>query len=306
VWRKDVRVGDTVVVRRAGDVIPEVMRVLPEKRPDDATIFTLPEHCPVCYSIVFKEETVARCSGGLYCAAQRKQALQHFASRRAMDIEGLGEKLIEQLIDQNQVQSLADIYHLTHAQWAGLERMGDKSADNVLQALEKSKHTTLARFLYALGIREVGEATARALTQHFGQLAAIMDADMASLQCVPDVGEVVAQHIYDFFHDAHNQAVIAQLRAVGIQWTENQPRVLAQALTGKTFVLTGTLSSMGREQAKARLEALGAKVSGSVSKKTHYVVAGADAGSKLEKAQALNVEILDESAFLAFLAVHEI
>lgn len=306
IQRKDIRVGDTVVVRRAGDVIPEVLRVLLDKRPANTEIFTLPVRCPVCDSEVEHEETIARCTGGLFCSAQRKQALQHFASRRAMDIEGLGEKLVEQLIDGNCIENLADIYTLSREQWAGLERMGDKSADRILRALEKSKQTSFARFLYALGIREVGESTARTLAQHFGSLEKLTVADTAALQLVPDVGEVVAQHIYRFFRQPHNREVIAQLQAVGVHWLENEVKTeQAQVLAGKTFVLTGTLNSMGRDAAKARLEALGAKVSGSVSKKTDYVVAGAEAGSKLEKAESLGVKVLDEAAFLVFLSEAE-
>jgi len=302
--RKDVRIGDTVIVRRAGDVIPEVVRVLPEKRPDNTQPFDLPNKCPICGSEVAREEgeAVIRCTGGLFCPAQRKQALQHFVSRGAMDIDGLGEKLIEQVIDGNLVNNIADIYTLSQKQWAGLERMGDKSADNVIKALDKSKTTTLARFLYALGIREVGESTARTLAQHFGTLEKLKIATTDDLQKVPDIGPIMAKHIVAFFRQAHNLEIIQRLLEIGIHWTENEPpSTTTQSLSGKTFVLTGTLSQMTRNEAKARLQALGAKVSGSVSKKTHTVVAGEKAGSKLEKAHALGIKVIDEAALIVLL-----
>ena len=302
--RKDVRIGDTVIVRRAGDVIPEVVRVLPAKRPDNTQPFDLPNKCPVCGSEVAREEgeAVIRCTGGLFCPAQRKQALQHFVSRGAMDIDGLGEKLIEQVVDAKLVDNIADIYTLTHKQWGGLERMGDKSADNVIKALEKGKTTTLARFLYALGIREVGESTARTLAQHFGTLEKLKIATTDDLQKVPDIGPIMAKHIVAFFRQAHNLEIIQRLQEIGIHWTENEPpTATTQSLAGKTFVLTGTFSQMTRNEAKARLQALGAKVSGSVSKKTHIVVAGEKAGSKLEKAHALGIKVIDEAALIMLL-----
>jgi DNA ligase (NAD+) len=302
--RKDVRIGDTVIVRRAGDVIPEVVRVLPEKRPDNTQPFYLPNKCPVCGSEVAREEgeAVIRCTGGLFCPAQRKQALQHFVSRGAMDIDGLGEKLIEQVIDGNLVNNIADIYTLSQKQWAGLERMGDKSADNIIKALDKGKTTTLARFLYALGIREVGESTARTLAQHFGTIEKLKMATTDDLQKVPDIGPIMAKHIVAFFRQAHNLEIIQRLQEIGIHWTENEsPSATTQSLAGKTFVLTGTLSQMTRNEAKARLQALGAKVSGSVSKKTDVVVAGEKAGSKLEKAHALGIKVIDEAALIALL-----
>jgi len=302
--RKDVRVGDTVIVRRAGDVIPEVVRVLPEKRPDNTQPFDLPNKCPICHADVAREEgeAVIRCTGGLFCPAQRKQALQHFVSRGAMDIDGLGEKLIEQIIDGNLVNNIADIYTLSHEQWAGLERMGDKSAANIIKALDNSKTTTLMRFLYALGIREVGETTARTLAQHFGTLEKLKEATNPDLQKVPDIGPIMAKHIVAFFREAHNLEIIQRLQEIGIHWTEEEPATTtAQSLVGKTFVLTGTLSQMTRNQAKARLQALGAKVSGSVSQKTHIVVAGEKAGSKLEKAHALGIKVIDEAALIVLL-----
>ncbi|MFN2338609.1 MAG: NAD-dependent DNA ligase LigA [Gammaproteobacteria bacterium] len=304
VHRKDVRVGDTVLVRRAGDVIPEVVQVVLSKRPKGARRFVMPVTCPVCGSEIEKAEgeAVARCSGGLYCAAQRKEAIKHFASRRAMDIEGLGDKLVEQLVEQGLVEDAADLYALTAEQLAELERMGEKSATNLVAALEKSKDTRLARFLFALGIREVGEATARILAREFGDLDALMQVDEARLEQVRDVGPVVAHHIATFFRQPHNREVIAKLRKAGIHWPAVEVAAPAeQTLAGKTFVLTGTLAGMTRDQAKERLQALGAKVSGSVSKKTDYVVAGAEAGSKLDKAEELGVPVLDEAQLLALL-----
>ena len=304
VKRKDVRSGDTVMVRRAGDVIPEVVQVVKAKRPKNTRAFVMPGTCPVCGSEIEKaeDEAVARCSGGLYCAAQRKEAIKHFASRRAMDIEGLGDKLVEQLVDQGLIEDIADLFGLAAATLAGLERMGEKSAANLVAALERSKHTTLDRFLFALGIREVGEATAQGLAQAFGDLDALVAADEERLLAVRDVGPIVAQHIVAFFRQSHNRAVVDKLIAAGIQWPAVEvPAQEHQTLAGKTFVLTGTLSGLTRNDAKARLQALGAKVTGSVSKKTDYVVAGTEAGAKLSKAEELGVEILDEEGLLALL-----
>jgi len=304
VRRKDVRIGDTVIVRRAGDVIPEVVAVVLEKRAIVAREFVMPKTCPECGSAVEKpeDEAIARCTGGLYCPAQRKQALLHFASRRALDIEGLGDKLVEQLVGSGLVETPAMLYALKPGQLAGLERMAEKSAANILAAIAKSQQTTLARFVYALGIRNVGEATAKELARHFGGLDALMQADAAALQQVSDVGPVVAASIARFFAEPHNRQVIAQLRGAGVRWTEGvAARVVFSAIVGKTFVLTGTLPSLTREEAKERIEALGGKVAGSVSKKTDYVVAGAEAGSKLDKAQQLGVTILDEMQLLELL-----
>ena len=303
--RKDVRVGDTVIVRRAGDVIPEVVAVLPEKRQPGAEMFTMPNSCPVCGSAAVREEGEAdyRCTGGLYCSAQRKQAMLHFASRRAVDIEGLGDKLVDQLVDGGVVKTLPDLYRLGLTALASLERMADKSAQNIVDALEQSKQTTLPRFLYGLGIRHVGEATAKALARHFGKLDAIMDATEDQLLQVPDVGPIVAQSIHTFFQQAHNREVVEQLRACGLRWEEGEPSPAAQLpLAGKTFVLTGTLPTLSRDEAKEMLEAAGAKVAGSVSKKTDYVVAGAEAGSKLDKARELGVTVLDEAGLRALLS----
>ncbi len=306
--RKDIRIGDTVIVRRAGDVIPEVVRALIERRPADAREFVMPRTCPSCGAHVARlpDEAAWRCSGGLFCPAQRKQALLHFASRRALDIEGLGDKLVEQLVDQklvdqNLVHTPADLYKLDLATLVNLDRMGEKSAYNLLGAIEHSKQTTLARFIYALGIRNVGETTAKELARHFGMLDNFIAADEARLQQVPDVGPIVAQSITTFFAEPHNCEVVAQLRASGVNWAEHEGlQVEVLPLSGKTFVLTGTLG-MSRDEAKERLEKLGAKVSGSVSKKTDYVVAGAEAGSKLDKAHELKVAVLDEQAFLQML-----
>lgn len=302
--RKDVRVGDTVIVRRAGDVIPEVVRVVPDRRPPETQPFVMPESCPVCGSRVIRPdgEAVARCIGGLYCRAQRQEAIHHFASRRALDIEGLGDKLVAQLVERDLVRNPADLYQLDVEKLAGLERMGTQSATKLIAALERSKNTTLARFLYALGIREVGEATALALAEHFGGLEALMVADEESLRQVPDVGPVVAAAMRAFFQEPHNQQVIARLRAAGVHWTETAAKPVGERpLAGKTFVLTGTLDSLTRDQAGDRLRVLGAKVSGSVSKKTDYVVAGRDPGSKLDKARELGVAVLDEAELLALL-----
>lgn len=303
VERLDLRPGDTVIVRRAGDVIPQVMGVIESKRPAGAPKFQVPKHCPVCGSNIVRPEgeVIARCSGGLYCPAQRKQAIHHFAARRAMDIDGLGEKLIDQLVERELVKSPADLYELTHEQLAGLERMADKSAANLRAAIEKSKETTLARFLYALGIPEVGEATAQQLAAEFGALEPVMAADEERLQQVPDVGPIVAGHIAGFFREAHNRAVIARLLGNGVRWPAPSGRPVSRPLVGQTFVLTGTLESLTRDEAKERLQQLGAKVAGSVSAKTAYVVAGADAGSKLAKARELGVTVLDEAQLLELL-----
>ena len=305
--RKDVRVGDTVIVRRAGDVIPEVVSVVLEKRMQDAQLFTMPIHCPVCSSLAVREEGEAdyRCTGGLFCSAQRKQAILHFAHRRAVEIEDLGDKLVEQLVDAGIVNTLPDLYKLGLTALSQLDRMAEKSAANVLAGIEKSKSTTLPKFLFGLGIRHVGEATAKELSRHFGTLDAIMDATLDQLLQVSDVGPTVAQSIRTFFDQAHNREVVEQLKACGVHWKEGVATAGASLpLTGQTFVLTGTLQTMGRDEAQAKLEMLGAKVSGSVSKKTHAVVAGAEAGSKLEKAQSLGVTVLDESAFQELLASH--
>ena len=305
--RKDVRIGDWVIVRRAGDVIPEVVAPVLERRSGEPPRFVLLERfptCPVCGSHVVRgeDEAVARCTGGLFCPAQRKQALLHFAGRRAMDIEGLGDKLVDQLVDAAIVKTPVDLYRLGVLALANLERMGEKSAQNLLMAIEKSRSTTLARFIFALGIRNVGEATARDLARHFGNLDALVAADVDALQQVPDVGPIVAQCIADFFGEPHNREVIEQLRAAGVQWAEGEPQgTVAGALAGKTFVLTGTLPTLSRDEAKALIEARGGKVAGSVSKKTHYVIAGAEAGSKLDKAQALGLAILDEDGLRALL-----
>jgi len=305
--RKDVRIGDWVIVRRAGDVIPEVVAPVLERRSGEPPRFVLLDEfpaCPVCGSHVVRgeDEAVARCTGGLFCPAQRKQALLHFAGRRAMDIEGLGDKLVDQLVDAAIVKTPVDLYRLGVLALANLERMGEKSAHNLLLAIEKSRSTTLARFIFALGIRNVGEATARDLARHFGNLDALLAADVDALQQVPDVGPIVAQCIADFFAEPHNREVIEQLRAAGVHWAEGEPQgSVAGALAGKTFVLTGTLPTLSRDEAKALIEARGGKVAGSVSKKTHYVVAGAEAGSKLDKAQALGLAILDEDGLRALL-----
>jgi DNA ligase (NAD+) len=302
--RKDVRVGDTVIVRRAGDVIPEVVSVLVDKREGNPPVFTMPAHCPVCGSDAVREEGEAdhRCTGGLFCAAQRKQAILHYAQRRAVDIEGLGDKLVEQLVDSGLIKTLPDLYKLGLTALAGLERMAEKSAQNVLDALQKRRETTLPRLLFGLGIRHVGEATAKDLARHFGSLDRIMDASVDELLQVNDVGPVVAQSIRTFFEQAHNREVVEQLRAAGVHWPENEgEHNTPQPLLGKTFVLTGTFPTLKREDAKAMLEAAGAKVAGSVSKKTDYVVAGEEAGSKLDKARELGVAVIDEAAMLELL-----
>ena len=295
--RKDVRVGDTVVVRRAGDVIPEVVSVLLDKRVVDAPQFTMPRQCPVCGSTAVREEDEAdyRCTGGLFCSAQRKQAILHFAQRRAVEVEGLGDKLVDQLVDAKVIHTLPDLYRLGLTALASLDRMADKSAQNIVAALEKSKQTTLPRFLFGLGIRHVGEATAKALAKHFGQLDTIMDAPLEQLLEVDDVGPIVAQSLRTFFDQPHNREVVEQLRACGVTWPEGPPApVTVKRLSGQTFANTGTLPTRGRDEAKDLIEAAGGKVAGSVSKKTHFLVAGAEAGSKLTKAQALGVTVLDE------------
>jgi DNA ligase (NAD+) len=296
VRRKDVRIGDTVIVRRAGDVIPEVVGVLTERRPILAPEFVMPKRCPVCASAIERpeDEAIARCTGGLFCPAQRKQALLHFAGRRAMDIEGLGEKLVDQLVDAGLVKTPADIYELDLERLAALDRMGEKSASNLLAAIAGSKSPTLARLIFALGIRNVGETTAKDLARHFGSLEALMAADEARLQQVPDVGPVVAASIAHFFAEPHNLQVIEGLAKVSVRGTPMEPVAVDSAISGKTFVLTGTLPTLSREEAKAMIEAKGGKVAGSVSKKTDFVVAGAEAGSKLDKARQLGVIILDE------------
>jgi DNA ligase (NAD+) len=300
VERKDVRIGDTVIVRRAGDVIPEVVGVIKEKRPRNARKWHMPDTCPVCGAAVRREEGEAahRCMGGLYCPAQRRGALLHFASRRAMDIEGLGEKLVDQLVGKEIVRTIADIYKLDKQELAGLERMAEKSAQNLLDQLEKSKATTLPRFLHALGIPEVGEATALALARHFGDLEPLMDADVEALEQVHGIGPNMAEEIATFFKQKHNKEVIRKLLAAGIHWPKLETPKASSRLAGKTFVLTGTLSSLTRDEAKEKLIALGAKVAGSVSKKTDYVVVGEEPGSKADKAAELGVATLDERQFL--------
>jgi DNA ligase (NAD+) len=302
--RKDIRVGDSVVVRRAGDVIPEVVSVIKEHRPQGTKPIKLPRHCPVCGSQIVRPEgeAVARCTGGLFCSAQRKQAIKHFASRRALDIEGLGDKLVDQLVDQGLIEHVDDIYKLKEEQVAGLERMGKKSAHNLIKAIEHSKQTSFARFIYALGIREVGEATAQALAVHFGTLGAILKADQETLRRVPDVGPVVATHVQAFFQQQHNREVIEELIDVGIRW----PKIKTEAvddkpLRGNRYVLTGTLHAMSRDEAKERLQALGAKVSASVSGKTTAVIAGETPGSKLTKATSMGIKILGEDDLMHLL-----
>ncbi|KWZ42718.1 DNA ligase (NAD(+)) LigA [Burkholderia savannae] len=309
VRRKDIRIGDTVVVRRAGDVIPEVVSAVLERRPADAREFVMPTECPECGSRIERlpDEAIARCTGGLFCPAQRKQALWHFAQRRALDIDGLGEKIIDQLVEQNIVRTPADLFHLGFSTLVELDRFAEKSAQNLIESLEKAKHTTLARFIYALGIRHVGESTAKDLAKHFGSLDPIMDASIDVLLEVNDVGPVVAESIHQFFAEEHNRTVIEQLRAPGkVTWPEGPPapRAPQGVLAGKTVVLTGTLPTLTRDAAKELLEAAGAKVAGSVSKKTDYVVAGADAGSKLAKAEELGIPVLDEEGMHKLLEGH--
>lgn len=305
--RLDVMIGDTVSIRRAGDVIPQVVSVHTELRPTDARAIVFPEHCPVCGSDIerLEGEAVARCSGGLYCAAQRKEALKHFASRKALDIDGLGEKLIVQLVDLDWVETPAALFHLTVEQLQSLPRMGEKSATNLVNALETAKATTLARFIYALGIREVGEATAANLANHFGTLDAIQAAELEALEAVNDVGPIVAAHVHTFFRQPHNQETIAALIEAGITWQEAEVTQGPTPLEGQTWVLTGSMESMTRDEGKARLQALGAKVAGGVSKKTTCLVAGEAAGSKLTKAEQMGVDVIDEATFIERLAEWE-
>ncbi|MDT8321788.1 MAG: NAD-dependent DNA ligase LigA, partial [Xanthomonadales bacterium] len=304
VRRKDVRAGDWVIVRRAGDVIPEVARVVVERRAGEPAEFSMPETCPVCGSAVerIEGEAAFRCTGGLFCAAQRKQSIMHFASRRALDIEGLGEKLVEQLVETGLVESIADLYRLKREQLIELERVGEKSADNLLAELERSKKPALDRLLYALGIREVGEVTAHALARHFNSLEAVAAASPEALEEVSDIGPVVAGHVHAFFEEPHNLEVIRQLQAAGVEWQPLESPAGEQPLAGQTWVLTGTLS-MPRARAKNLLESLGARVTGSVSAKTTTVLAGADAGAKLKKAQSLGVRLVDEAEFLELAGV---
>jgi len=310
--RKDVRVGDTVIVRRAGDVIPEVVGVILDKRPARARRWHMPTKCPVCGSDVVREEEAAahRCIGGLYCSAQRVGAILHFASRHAMDIQGLGDKLVERLVELEMVKTVADIYRLRVDKLAELEltgekatrKLGEKSAQKLVDQIKTSKNTTLARFLHALGIPQVGEATARELAEHFGDIDGLMRADRDAIDAVPNIGASMAEDIHAFFHEKHNRDVIARLRAAGVRWPKQARRAKAESpLAGKTFVLTGTLTSLARDEAKAKLQALGAKVAGSVSKKTDYVVVGEEPGSKADKARELGVAVLDEAEFLRLL-----
>ncbi len=302
--RKQVRVGDSAIVRRAGDVIPEVVGVVPSVRPAYIPNFRMPRTCPICGSAVVREKTEMnhRCSGGLFCPAQRKQAILHYAQRRAVEVEGLGEKLVDQLVESNTIRTLPDLYKLGLSTLAALDRMAEKSAHNIIVALEKSKQTTLPRFLFGLGIRHVGEATAKELARHFGTMDAIMDASEDALTAVSDVGPIVAKSLHTFFAQTHNREVVEQLRACGVHWDEGIPADAGpMPLAGKTLVLTGTLPTLGRDAAKDLIEAAGGKVSGSVSKKTHYVVAGTEAGSKLDKAIEMGVTVLDEAGLLALL-----
>lgn len=303
VRRKDVRIGDTVIIRRAGDVIPEVVQVVKDKRPANAVEFVMPSQCPVCGAEVerVEGEAVARCSGGLFCGAQRKEAIKHFASRKALDIDGLGDKIVEQLVDAELIKDPADLFYLTKAQFSALERMGDKSAENLVNALNHAKNTRFARFLYALGIREVGEATARSLALHFVELDKLIAAEQDELIEIEDVGPVVAHHIFTFFRQQHNLDVIRRLLEAGVSWPEEKPVYADSELAGKTIVLTGTLENLSRSEAKEKLLALGAKVAGSVSAKTDYVVAGRDAGSKLNKAQSLGIEVVDEATLIQWI-----
>ncbi|AVI61228.1 NAD-dependent DNA ligase LigA [Halomonas sp. GFAJ-1] len=307
ITRLGVMIGDTVAIRRAGDVIPQVVRVDTDKRPAEARTITFPDHCPVCGSDIerLEGEAVARCSGGLYCAAQRKEALKHFASRKALDVDGLGEKLIEQLVDLDWVKTPADLFHLTAGQLQSLPRMGEKSSTNLVNALDKAKNTTLARFIYALGIREVGEATAANVANHFGTLQALQDADLTALEAVNDVGPIVAAHIHTFFRQPHNLETLQALLDAGITWQESEVTHGPTPLEGQTWVLTGAMDTMTRDEGKARLQLLGAKVAGSVSKKTSCLVAGEAAGSKLAKAEQLGVEVIDEATFIERLAAWE-
>lgn len=306
--RLGIKIGDTVIVRRAGDVIPQIVQVIESRRQENARDIIFPDHCPVCGSPVetVADEAVARCSGGLVCAAQRKEAIKHFAARKAMNVEGLGDKLVEQLVDLGLVNTLADIYSLTREQLAGLDRMGEKSADNILFALDSTKKTTLAKFIFALGIREVGEATARNFANYFGSFEALAAADQETLQKVPDVGPVVAHFVAEFFSQESNRMAVQKLRDAGIHWDNIEVASAEELpLNGLTYVLTGTLEAMSRDDAKAHLLELGAKVSGSVSAKTDYVVAGPGAGSKLAKAEELGLKVMDEAALLELLREHK-
>jgi DNA ligase (NAD+) len=308
VARLDVHKNDWVIIRRAGDVIPQVVRVITEKRTGSVEPVLMPTHCPVCEAQVLRieGEAVARCSGGLSCDAQRKEAIKHFSSRKALDIDGLGDKLVELLVDNGQIRQLADLYHLQHPRVAGLERMGDKSAQNLLDGIEHSKKTTLPRFLYALGIREVGEATAKSLARHYGFLEALIEADEEQLQGVPDVGPIVARYVAAFFRQPHNLETLKALQEAGVHWSEEVVEREEQPLQGQIYVLTGSLDAFGRPRAKELLESLGAKVTGSVSEKSSYVLAGAKAGSKLKRAQALGIPVIDEAAFVQLLHDHGI
>jgi len=302
--RLGVCIGDTVIIRRAGDVIPQIAKVILEKRPEDAQVIVFPERCPVCQSSVKRAEgeAVARCTGGLFCGAQIKEAIKHFASRKAMDIDGLGDKLVELLVDAGSIYSVADLFELKVDQLLGLERMADKSATNLTAAITASKETTLAKFLYSLGIREVGEATAQTLANNFGSLDAVIEADAEQLLDVDDIGPVVAKHIVNFFSNPDNLSIIQALRESGVNWADiDQNAQASQPLKGQTWVLTGGMEIMSRAEAKDRLQALGAKVAGSVSAKTSQVVAGPGAGSKLTKAQSLDIPVLDEAGFLEYL-----
>lgn len=304
--RLDVKVGDTVIVRRAGDVIPQIAAVVVDKRPSNAEAILFPQQCPVCGSDTeqVEDEAVIRCTGGLTCSAQNKESIKHYASRKAMDIDGLGDKLVEQLVDEGLISNIADLYRLELPQVAALERMAEKSAQNLLDALEKSKNTTLPRFLYALGIREVGQTTALTLSQHMGSLEAIAEASEEALQEIPDVGPIVAKYLVAFFQQSSNRELLEDLQGLGVHWPAPQAQG-DQPLAGKTIVLTGSLEEMGRSEAKERLQALGAKVAGSVSSQTFLVIAGAKAGSKLTKAQDLGLEVLDEQGFIAWLSQQE-
>jgi len=307
--RLDIRIGDSVIIRRAGDVIPKVVSVIRERRPAHAMKISPPTACPVCHSDIehLQDEVLMRCTGGLFCRAQRMQSIIHFASRGAMDIDGLGTKLIEQLVDRNMLKSVADIYTISADELLELDRMGQKSADNLINAIEKSKQVPLSRFLFALGIREVGEATAQSLANNFGTLAAVRSATEESLTEIDDIGQVVAHHIRAFFHESHNQEVIDSLLAAGVVPAETDRKNEGELpLAGKTYVVTGTLDSMGRSEAREKLVALGAKVAGSVSRKTDCVIAGPGAGSKLTKAEELNIPVIDELGFLSLLAQHDI
>ena len=301
--RLGIQINDTVIIRRAGDVIPQIVSVVVERRPENAEVISFPKVCPVCESAVMKAEgeAVLRCTGGLYCQAQRKEAIKHFASRKALDVDGLGDKLVEQLVDEGLIKTPADLFKLTSLDVSTMARMGQKSADNLIKGLESAKSTTLAKFVYALGIREVGETTAANLAQYFRTFAAIKAANDEQLQQVPDVGVIVAKNIVNFFAQAHNLEVVEELEAI-MSWPDIEVKSDDELpLKDQTFVLTGTLSKMGRNEAKAALQALGAKVSGSVSAKTHYLVAGEKAGSKLVKAQDLGVSVLTEDEMIALL-----